>query len=242
MLHRPKLLRRKPNPKRRPSLSWSKSGGPAAVRRSAARITIATASVITAAPRGRRAGSRSRRAAPRATPREQQRHRRGRRDNNEFRKPREGAPAEAAALPASLHAGKREGARARRAQETASGSSLARAFRRQGPRQRRSPRQIRSQQGRPQQGRRSRRARQGPRFRRATRAAATARQRPVAPSICDQRQPARARSSGRSQFAVRQTRGAEGTTRRPQGVTRRVSRELVWSGSVSTNGCGMRGW
>src|SRR6185436_14064586 len=34
-------------------------------------------------------------------PREQQRHRRGRRNNNEFRKPREGVPANAAAAPAA---------------------------------------------------------------------------------------------------------------------------------------------
>ena len=68
-----------------------------AVRRSAARITTATASVITAPGPGR--------GAPAATPGEgaegaprEQRHRRGRR-NNEFRKPREGAPADATATP-----------------------------------------------------------------------------------------------------------------------------------------------
>ena len=60
----------KPSPMRRPSLCWSKSGGPAAVPRNAARITTATASAITAArpkarqqqpavkaPRARRASS-----------------------------------------------------------------------------------------------------------------------------------------------------------------------------------------
>ena len=96
-------------------------------------------------------------------PREQQRHRRGRRNNNEFRKPREGAPADAARCSCS-----RRRSACRGAPGDPSGSSLARACRRQGPRQRQSPRQIRSQQGRPQQGRRSRprRARQGPRFRR----------------------------------------------------------------------------
>ena len=51
----PKHLPQKPSPMRRPSLCWSKSGGPAAVPRSAARITTATASVITAArPKARR--------------------------------------------------------------------------------------------------------------------------------------------------------------------------------------------
>ena len=40
----------------------------------------------------------------------------------------------------------------------------------------------------------------------------------LAPAICDQREPARTRAPGRSQFAVRQTGGAEGTAhRQPQG-------------------------
>ena len=96
-------------------------------------------------------------------PREQQRHRRGRRNNNEFRKPREGVPADAAAAPAAEGA-----APAEARQETRQDRPSARAFRRQGPRsrQRQSPRQIRSQQGRPQQGWRPRLPRQGPRFRR----------------------------------------------------------------------------
>ena len=95
----------------------------------------------------------------------------------------------------------------------------------------------------------------------ATRAAATKadaiatrrpRERPVAPAICHQRRPARARSSGRSQFAVRQTGGAQGTAhRQPQGLkrlssdrseTRRIFDGVAWSASVSINGCGMRGW
>ena len=79
---------------------------------------------------------------------------------------------------------------------------------------------FRSQQGRPQQGwwPRQGRARR-PRFRRARQGRPRqARQRPVAPSMGDQRRPARARSSGRSQFAVRKTGGAEGATRRPQGL------------------------
>ena len=97
--HRPKLLQRKPNPRRRPSLCSSKSGGPAAVRTNAARITIATASVIMAPARAARRQPqparvpRARRASSSATVV-------GRR-NNEFRKPREGAPADAAAAPAA---------------------------------------------------------------------------------------------------------------------------------------------
>ena len=53
----------------------------------------------------------------------------------------------------------------------------------------------------------------------ATRAAATRRQRPVASAMGDQRRAARARSSGRSEFAVCQTGGAQGAARRrPQGL------------------------
>ena len=85
----------KRNPRRRPSRSSSKSGGPVAVPRSAARITTATASAITPArPEGAQAAAGE---GAEGAPREQ-RHRRGRR-NNEFRKPREGAPADATATP-----------------------------------------------------------------------------------------------------------------------------------------------
>ena len=72
-----------------------------------------------------------------------------------------------------------------------------------------------------------------PRFRRTRQGRPRqARQWPVAPSVGDQRRPARARSSGRSQFAVRKTGGAEGTARRPQGIAKAFSSE-VGSGSRS---------
>ena len=78
----------------------------------------------------------------------------------------------------------------------------------------------------------------------ATRAAGQTRQRAVAPAVGHQRSPARARPSGRSEFAVCKTGGAEGATRRqPQGsISPFASMAYAWSASVSINGCGTRGW
>ena len=120
----PKLLQPKPSPMRRPSLYWSKSGGPAAVPRSAARITTATASAITAArPKARAAA-----AAPAKAPR-------ARRASS--------AIAAAAATTSSASPARarrpmprllRRRPRARRRRASATGPSAPRALRRQGPR------------------------------------------------------------------------------------------------------------
>ena len=74
-----------------------------------------------------------------------------------------------------------------------------------------------------------------------TRAATSATaERAVAPAICDLAQPARARSSGRSEFAVRKARGAEGAARGTQGLNKAFSSE-VGTGSrqenASNKGC-----
>ena len=124
----PKALPRKPNPMRRPSLCWSKSGGPAAVPRSAVRITTATASVITAARPKAAAAAAAAGEGGEGAPREQ-RHRRGRRQQ---RIPQ--SPARARRRRPRLR--RRRGLQGAPAREVASGPSAARALRRQGPRRR----------------------------------------------------------------------------------------------------------
>ena len=196
---------------------------------------------------GRAAGGRSGEAVEGGEAKPREHHRRRDAATRIPKRPGEGAPAEAAATAAR----RRGRARARRQ------GSAPRALRRQGPRPRRAPPQ---QVRRRSQGNRGERDR-GREFGRDK--GRDKRDRESGPShrqYATSAQPARARSSGRSEFAVRQARRAEGAARgQPQGLNKAFSSEVGtgsrqenasnkglaearWTASVSTNGCGMRGW
>ena len=192
---------------RLPRPRWSRSGGPAAARKSAGRVMIATVIAITtvaaegAQPVAAAAG-----------------------ETTERRRRASGTGAGGASVTASsasrvpmrrhpmrrtaVAAAPTDGAPAREPREE-QGSSAARALCRQG-RDSDKGRDKGKFGGRDKGGRDK-----GGRDRDKR-----PRGRAVAPALCHQRAAARARSPDRSQFAVRQAGGAEGTThRRPQGLT-----------------------
>ncbi len=153
-------------------------------------------------------------------------HRRGRRDrNNEFRKPTEAGRRKPP--PRRPKARRWRGQQQNRVAITS--GSARRSQRQRPPRQRfeGKDREPRQQQERPTPtgkfggGRNKGDRDKGAIAAAATRAAVTRRprQRAVAPAMGHQRRAARTRPSGRSEFAVRKTGGAQGTARRPQGLT-----------------------
>ena len=84
---------RQPRPKSPQRRKWSRSGGPAAVRKSAGRVTIATVSAITTVRRRARSPRLPLSPGEAGDAAKGERHRRGRRDRNpDFRKPRTDAP------------------------------------------------------------------------------------------------------------------------------------------------------
>src|SRR4029453_7751869 len=178
-----------------------------------------------------------------------QRHRRGRR--NDFRKPREGAPADATATPVAAV----EGAPATEARperpprerfegKGRDGDRRDKFDRNKGDRNKgggrdKGERGGRDFGGRDKGGRDKRDS--GPSHRQwATSAAPRERDRPVDPNS-----PFAKLAALKEQLAGRKEepkRFQAGARVRVQKTRQRVSREIVWSGSVSISGCGTRGW
>ena len=265
MHRRTRALPRQPRPKSPPRPNWSKSGGPAAARKSAGRVTIATAIAISDRRRAK-ARSRSRRAG------RSRRRRQGRAASPRPARPQPRFPQ----APHRCAAGRwRDAGRGRRWR---AGPRAARGPGRRPPRERfqgkgrdndKRPRQAQGGRrtsrgkfgggGRDKGGGATRAARDkggrdsGPSHRQyATSAAPRERDRPVDPNSPFAKLAAlkeQLTANRKDQLDVIRGRALRQPRRMGSGCTSRPSQHLridrsgvAWSASVSINGCGTRGW